>query len=106
MLTVVMLTHRIPPITGDDDCPDAELVDESIETVTFRELVSLMRNYQQPSSWPCSGAPNEWLSAWPESDYYTGSTIEKSLHYALQNPARNERYWRKAMRVAGVPGIR
>lgn len=72
------------------------------ESVTFRELVSLMRAHPNPSCYPPRGESFEWLSSYPETDYRDASETTESLHYAQENPARRLKYWRKAMRAAGI----
>jgi len=72
------------------------------EFVTFRELVSLMRAHPNPSCYPARGEPYEWVSSYPETDYRDASETTESLHYARENPSRRLKYWRKAMRAAGI----
>ena len=73
-------------------------------TVTFRELVQLIRDgYLRPSSFPLSApSARDWLNADGEQDYRTGELTEKSLHLAHGAPARIEKYWAKAWTAAGV----
>jgi len=72
------------------------------ESVTFRELVSLMRDHPNPSCWPASGETSEWLSSYPSQDYRDASETTESLHFARENPPRAAKYWRLAMKAAGI----
>ncbi len=109
MLTINLVTetYEYPETDSDIDIPDDPTSSEGCgsvcvraESVSFRELISLMREYSEPSCSPASGAAFEWLSR-SETDYRTGDYIVDSLHYARENPARNLKYWRAAMRAAG-----
>jgi len=51
------------------------------------ELISEMRQYSECSCYPAKGVPYEWLTS--KGDI------------SRNNPARNDKYWRKALRVAG-----
>jgi hypothetical protein len=89
------------PEEEEDYCPDGIGTTEDQE-VTFRELVSLLRDYRNPSCSRATGSTNEWLSAEPEQDYRTGEWTERSLHYRRDNHGRSAKYWRKAMIHAGL----
>lgn len=68
----------------------------------FRELVRLMRNFPNPSCYPTMGEIHCWLSSDPSQDYFTGDVETESIHYSKDNPQRNAKYWRWAMRAVGV----
>jgi len=88
---------------GDEDyCSEGESMETMHEPVTFRELVDLMREHAHPSCSPASGAPFEWLSTEPEQDYRTGEWTERTLHFSRANPPHAARYWRLAMKAAGL----
>jgi len=93
-----------PAPEGDEDyCPDGETEQLMVdEPVTFRGLVDLMREHARPSCSPASGAPFEWLSTEPEQDYRTGEWTERTLHFSRANPPHAARYWRLAMKAAGL----
>jgi hypothetical protein len=93
-----------PAPEGDEDyCPDGETEQLMVdEPVTFRGLVDLMREHAHPSCSPASGAPFEWLSTEPEQDYRTGEWTERTLHFSRANPPHAARYWRLAMKAAGL----
>lgn len=92
---------RIP---DDDDLPDDcgdSVTDE--RRLTFREVVLLMRHeYPHPSCWPASGAAHEWLNAETVTDWRDGTYTERSMHFDRSNPQRRAKYWRLAMKAAGV----
>ena len=69
------------------------------EKVTFRELVDLMKGHPNCSSVPFQNT-NDWFSSYPEQDYKTGNETTTSIHFSRNNPARMEKYWMKAARVA------
>jgi hypothetical protein len=71
------------------------------EPVTFRELVTLMREHPRASTSHLMGSQWEWLSAYPVQDFYSGAWTEESLHYSHMNCPKNLKYWRKALRCAG-----
>jgi hypothetical protein len=84
---------------GESD--DAGFISQS-EPVTFRELVELMRAHPVPSSSPCEGSRWDWLSSYPEENFRDCSNRTESLHYDKSNPPSRDKYWRKAMRAAGI----
>jgi hypothetical protein len=102
MIKVHTITERQEQPTEFDDCPDSTIEDQSTDEVSFRELVGLMCKFQYTSCSPAIGETYEWLSTEPACDYVTGDYITESLHYDLANEARKAKYWRKAMRVAGL----
>lgn len=67
------------------------------ESVTFRELISLIQDHPMPS---CShGVPN-WTSSYPRIDYCTGAETTYSIHPAQD--AMSRKYWAKACRIVGI----
>jgi len=84
---------------GESD--DAGFICQS-EPVTFRELVELMRAHPVPSSYPCEGSRWDWLSSYPEENFRDCSNRTESLHYDKSNPPSRDKYWRKAMAIAGI----
>jgi len=102
----MILINRFRKVTQPwDDSetePESETEELSIsEPVGFRELVNLMRQHGQCSCSPASGSTWEWFSSESEPDYRTGESSTDSMHYSHDNPARNAKYWVKAMRAAG-----
>ena len=72
------------------------------EKVTFRELVCLMEEHPLPSCSPANGSIWEWLSTYPSTDLWTGEEETQSLHFSRQNGPWKEKYWKKAMQMAGI----
>jgi hypothetical protein len=104
MIQIDVVTTVYPPPEEDDEdyCPDNVLGDVETRWVSFSELISLMYQYTQPSCSPARGQTYEWLSAYPEQDYRTGEWTERSIHFSLHNAPRYAKYWRHAMRAAGI----
>ncbi len=90
-----------PESAEDGESADSGFLAES-ESVTFRELVSLMESHPNPSCYPSRGESYEWLSSHPETNYRDASETTESLHFSRENPPRRLKYWRKAMRAAGI----
>lgn len=70
----------------------------------FKELVRLLQEHREPSQWPLR-APHTgvWFSSgFSIEDYSTCTERETSIHYSHDNPAKNEKYWCKAVRAAGL----
>ncbi len=91
----------MPESAEDGESADSGFLAES-ESVTFRELVSLMESHPNPSCYPSRGESYEWLSSHPETNYRDASETTESLHFSRENPPRRLKYWRKAMRAAGI----
>lgn len=102
MLTINLVTEFYDWPETDEDEPAQEPSEADIRTekVTFRELVSLMRDYSEASCYPAQGSEWEWLSRM-DSDYIRGADRDETLHYSRENPTRNLKYWRAAMKAAG-----
>jgi hypothetical protein len=100
-VTFCEIVYPAPEDDEDDYCPEGESTTRS-DTVTFRELVRLMRQYCTPSCSPARGEVYEWMMTEIEQDYRTGEWIDRSMHFARINPARRAKYWRLAMKAAGV----
>jgi len=103
MLTVNFVETVYPAPDDDDDyCPDN--VEGSVHTVVmgFRELVLAMLDYSIVSCSPVRGTTYEWLMSETEQDYRTGEYTERSMHYSHENPPHCAKYWRLAMKAAGL----
>lgn len=72
------------------------------ESYTFKELVSLMRDYNNTSCSPATGGIFEWLSSHADINYITGDETIESIHYSAENEPKKAKYWRKAMVLAGL----
>jgi hypothetical protein len=90
-----------PESAESGDVSESGFLSEN-ESVTFKELVSMMRDYCVPSNSRPSGSVNDWLSTYPSQDYLDCSETTESLHYSRQNSPRMAKYWRKAMLCAGI----
>lgn len=99
-ITRIETVYPAPADDEEDYCPDGES-DSRDETVSFRELVDLMRDHCMPSCSHLRGTEGEWFSTEPYQDPYTGEYSEASLHYSRDNSPRMLKYWRAAMRAAG-----
>ena len=101
-IAFVESTYRAPEDDEDDYCPEPDSVTDHAE-LSFRDVVLLMRHqYREPSCSPAIGAVYEWLNAETEHHYRTGEFTERSMHFDRENPPRMARYWRLAMRAAGL----
>ena len=102
MIRISRTFDIVTPESADDgESAESGFLAES-ESVTFKELVSLMREHPVASCHPPSGETCEWLSTYPSQDYRDCSETTESLHYSRENPPRMAKYWRKAMRAAGL----
>ena len=102
-----ILIHRTysevtPESAENGETSDSGFIIEN-EPCTFRELVDYFDTHREPSCAPARGDTDEWYSSGYEvQDYSTGEERETTIHYSRKNPARMEKYWRKAAIVAGV----
>lgn len=73
------------------------------EKITFRELVNLMREFNQPSCAPNDGSIYTWYSTgFYTSDYGTGTEREESIHFDMNNTPNAAKYWKLAAKAAGL----
>jgi hypothetical protein len=104
-IPVILISRTYETVTPESaefgESDDAGFICQS-EPVTFRELVELMRAHPVPSSSPCAGSRWDWLSSYPEENFRDCSNRTESLHYDKSNPPSRDKYWRKAMRAAGI----
>jgi len=86
---------------GDDT--EHGFIEESAP-YTFRELVRALGGGES-SGWPARGEVSEWVSV-PQGEtrafFELGEDETRSFHFARENPPRMRKYWRLAMRAAGV----
>ena len=106
MIKITRIIERNPAPDEHDDCPDYQIDDQITEQISFRDLVEEMRRFIYPSVSHPSGSIYEWLMTEPEPDYRTGDVIHESIHFDHDNPPRAAKYWRKAMKAAGLIKIR
>ena len=70
---------------------------------SFRDLVQEMRDFTEASCSPNNGDVRTWLSTgFQVESYSTGEEREETLHFSRDNPAKLEKYWRKAQIAAGI----
>ena len=97
MIKITRIETVYPAPEDDDDyCPDGESTSVE-ESVSFRELVDLMREHVYPSASHLRGTPEEWFSAEAYQDPYSGRWMHFSIHYSRDNPPRALKYWRAAI---------
>lgn len=102
MLTINLVTETYdwPDTEDEEPAQEPTRADIDSQTVGFRELVGLMRGYAECSCSPARGSEWEWLTR-IDADYRAGADVVETLHYSRDNPSRNLKYWRAAMRAAG-----
>ena len=92
-----------PESAADGEAAERGFISECTP-FTFRELVEWMRG-GEASSWPARGCTREWVSkseGETRAYFERGEDETRSIHYACENPPRMARYWRLAMRAAGL----
>jgi len=70
---------------------------------TFRELCDMIRldGFTQCSCSPARGDPYEWLeTGFSITDYRTCTETNYTLHYSGKNPAKNDKYWERAVKLS------
>jgi hypothetical protein len=93
-------TETTPESAEVGDFSDTGYIDERQE-VTFRELVKLMKEHNDPSQSPTNGNIHTWFSSHSyTSDYRTGTERAESIHYHRDNTPNAEKYWRYAYNAA------
>jgi hypothetical protein len=100
-ITRIETVYPAPADDEEDYCPDGEATSTD-DTVSFRELVDLMREHSTPSCSPPRGDTFEWVSSEPYQCPYSGEWTETSIHYSRENAPCAAKYWRAAMRAAGL----
>ena len=76
---------------------------------TFREIVELLQTHNEPSNYPVQPAyaANTWFT-YNDANNGTIESIEQgitentAIHFSHANDARALRYWRLAIRFAGI----
>jgi hypothetical protein len=98
--------NRTYATTTPESAEHGEYADQGFtnqnESVSFRDLVDIARQAESVSCSPASGSICEWLSMASEENMTDGSETVESVHYSKDNPARKEKYWRKAFACAGL----
>lgn len=103
MILIHKTFEEITPESAEDgENSDSGFIWDNVE-VGFRELVVLMKEYNESSCYPAKGDTFEWYSTGFYTECYrTGTERNQSIHYSNDNPTRNAKYWMKAARAAGI----
>lgn len=72
------------------------------EPYSFRDLLDELRNYSHASSYPCRGSRYDWTTTESYMDHISGDYVSYSLHFSHLNNPRAEKYWTKALKLAGL----
>lgn len=100
MLTIHRTYSEVTPESAESG-EDSDSGSIGTESVTFRELVELLREHPVPSSWPTDGTRWDWFSTYSfVTDYQSLTERIESIHFDHSNPSRLEKYWRKAIQLA------
>lgn len=105
-MTTLLISRTYSEVTPesaeDGDFSDTGLVYENTE-FTFRELVRELRDCSQLSASHPGDCWHVWASTgFFTSDYSTGTEREESVHFSRDNDHRLVKYWRKALKAAGL----
>ena len=103
---MILITRAFSEVTPESaiegEFSDYGIIAENVK-YTFRELVELLGQHGEASSWPPSGNVSEsYSTGYYTTDYATATEREESVHYSRENPERNAKYWRKAAIAAGI----
>ena len=106
----MILINRTFEIVTEESAANGEAAGSGFlaegESVTFRELVALLR-HGEPSQSPVTDPARCWVThdeGETRAFFEDGERESHSTHYARENPARNLKYWRAALRAAGYRG--
>ena len=69
---------------------------------TFKELVFTIKSDGFTNTSDHPACENSWLYTNPEQDYRTGEETTYSLYFSHNNPAKNRKYWKAALKAAGL----
>jgi len=101
----MLKVHITYEIINDESAEHGEAAESGFlaenETYTLRELISILKQGEASCS-PASGATYEWITHYGEQDYRTGDYENRSIHFSRDNPSRKAKYWRLAMKAAGL----
>lgn len=92
--------------TTEESSEDGEFSDSGFirerEEVTLNELVSLMKDYPNPSQRPNNGSTDVWYCSNPDIDMEYGTETVECLHYHRDNSENAAKYWKYAAKKAGL----
>lgn len=105
-MTTLLISRTYSEVTPesakDGDFSETGFVYENTE-FTFRELVRELLDCCQISASHPGDCANVWASTgFSTSDYSTGTEREESVHFSRSNSPRLLKYWRKAIKAAGL----
>lgn len=105
-MTTLLISRTYSEVTPesaeDGDFSDTGFVYKDNE-FTFRELVRELRDCCHLSASHPGDRSNVWASTgFSTSDYSTGTEREESVHFSRSNHPRMIKYWRKALKAAGL----
>lgn len=103
MILISKTYSEITPESAEDgEFSDSGFVFEDAEC-TFRELVDYLKEHKGSSCYPCKGEISEYFSSgFSVDDYQTGTETGTSIHYSRKNPSRKDKYWKLAVKAAGL----
>lgn len=100
MITIHKTYFEVTPESAEDGS-DSDSGSIGVETVTFRELVAILREHPASSQYPIGGGADNWFSTHPYvSDYGTMTERTESVHFDRSNRPAAAKYWAKAVRAA------
>jgi hypothetical protein len=89
-------TEVTPESSEQGDFSDSGFITEK-EEVSFSELVSLMKEHNDCSSYPNYYNTDNWYSCHSfTSDYRTGTERTESIHFHRDNTINAAKYWKYA----------
>lgn len=106
MLLISKTFERWTPEDIESGEPSESGFEYRAEPMRFRDVVELLR-HGEPSSYPALGNTHEWITHHDSNGgtrefYESGIRENVSYHFARENPPRNAKWWKLAMRHAGL----
>jgi hypothetical protein len=105
MNNYILISRTYSEITPESveqgDFSDNGFISE-IEALSFRDLVSLMEQHNEPSCSPAKYWDEQtWFStSFYTSDYRTGTERQESIHFHSDNTPNAAKYWNLAAKIA------
>lgn len=98
-------SETTPESAADGENSDSGFISED-EQCTFRELIDYLENHPNCSCWPVNTSSHTWFkTGYSIDDYETMTERNESLHFSRNNPARNVKYWKKAIEYVFRKGV-
>ena len=100
-----ILISRTYAETTPESCAEGDFSKKGFinrrESVSFSELVNLMKTHTNPSCSPDDHSVNTWYSTdWHTTNYATNTTREESIHFHRKNTRNAAKYWKWARLAA------